>query len=99
MATISTLEQQLTERSTEGSLYVKLPGDRVQCYACAHRCRIPEGQKGICKVRYNKNGCLMVPRYYVGALAVDPIEKKPFLHVLPVSYTHLRAHETGRNLV
>jgi pyruvate formate lyase activating enzyme len=85
MATISTLEQLLTERSTEGSLYVKLPGDRVQCHACAHRCRIPEGQKGICKVRYNKNGYLMVPRYYVGALAVDPIEKKPFLHVLPGS--------------
>ncbi len=81
----STLEQLLTERSTPGSLYEKLPGDRVQCYACAHRCRIPEGQRGICKVRYNRNGTLMVPRYYVGALAADPIEKKPFFHALPGS--------------
>lgn len=84
MAT-STLEQLLTERSTPGSLYEKLPGDRVQCYACAHRCRIPEGQRGICKVRTNRNGTLMVPRYYVGALAADPIEKKPFFHALPGS--------------
>jgi len=80
-----TLEQMLKERSTPGSLYEKLPGDRVQCYACAHRCRIPEGQRGICKVRYNHNGYLMVPRHYVGAVAVDPIEKKPFFHALPGS--------------
>ena len=31
------------------------------------------------------NGTLLVPHGYVGALACDPIEKKPFFHVLPGS--------------
>lgn len=78
-----TLEQLLADRTTEGLLYEKLSENRVQCYACSHRCRIPEGKKGICKVRYNENGRLKVPRNYVGALQVDPIEKKPFFHALP----------------
>ncbi|HTC20394.1 MAG TPA: AmmeMemoRadiSam system radical SAM enzyme, partial [bacterium] len=47
--------------------------------------RIPEGKKGICKVRYNEGGLLRVPHHYVGALQVDPIEKKPFFHALPGS--------------
>jgi pyruvate formate lyase activating enzyme len=78
-----TLEQVLAERTAEGALYAKLPEDRVQCHACAHRCRIPEGKKGICKVRFNEGGILKVPRNYVGALHVDPVEKKPFFHALP----------------
>ena len=39
--------------------------------------------KGICKVRYNEGGVLKVPRGYVAALQVDPIEKKPFFHAYP----------------
>ena len=85
MAGVLTLEQLLSERTTEGKLYEKLAEDRVQCFACGHRCRIPLGRKGICKVRYNEAGVLRVPRNYVGALQVDPIEKKPFFHVLPGS--------------
>ena len=80
-----TLEQLINQRSTEGLLYEKLPDHRVKCYACAHRCLIPEGKKGICKVRYNEGGLLQVPRDYAGALQVDPIEKKPFFHALPGS--------------
>src|SRR5581483_759245 len=80
-----TLEQMLSQRTAEGSLFETLPEGRVQCHACAHRCRIPEGHKGICKVRYNEGGRLKVPRNYVGALQVDPIEKKPFFHALPGS--------------
>jgi pyruvate formate lyase activating enzyme len=83
MAGVLTLEQLLSERTTGGKLYEKLPDNRVQCYACGHRCRIPEGKKGICKVRYNEGGELRVPRNYVGAIQVDPIEKKPFFHALP----------------
>ena len=55
----------------------------VCCVACGHRCRIPPGQPGICKVRFNEGGTLLVPFGYVGAAAVDPVEKKPFFHVLP----------------
>jgi pyruvate formate lyase activating enzyme len=66
-----------------GMLYEKLPDNQVRCYACAHRCLIRDGLRGICKVRYNRGGALMVPRGYVGALQCDPIEKKPFFHAFP----------------
>ena len=68
-----------------GSLYEKLENNQVRCFACAHRCLIKEGLRGICKVRYNREGRLMVPHGYVGALQCDPIEKKPFFHAYPGS--------------
>src|SRR5438309_8916193 len=71
------------EEGALGRLYDKLADDEVRCYACAHRCLIKDGPRGICKVRYNRVGTLMVPRGYVGALQCDPIEKKPFFHAFP----------------
>ncbi len=67
----------------EGDLYEKLADARVHCFACAHHCKINDGGRGICQVRYNVGGKLFVPRGYVGALQCDPIEKKPFFHVFP----------------
>lgn len=58
-------------------------GGEMTCLACGHRCLIREGRIGICKVRFNEGGTLRVPAGYVGALQCDPIEKKPFFHVLP----------------
>jgi pyruvate formate lyase activating enzyme len=81
----SPLADVLSRFTREGELYEKLPGDRVRCFACGHRCLIPAGQLGICKVRYNEAGTLRVPYGYVGALQVDPVEKKPFFHALPGS--------------
>jgi len=69
----------------EGDLYEKLENNRVHCYACAHHCKISDGARGICQVRYNLGGKLYVPRGYTAALQIDPIEKKPFSHVLPGS--------------
>jgi len=83
MTPVKTLEQRLAERTTEGALYKKLPDYGVQCFACADRCRIPEGKTGVCKVRFNEEGVLRVPRDYATALEPDPMEKKPFFHVLP----------------
>ena len=71
----------------EGVLYEKLDGRRVRCFACAHRCLINDGARGICHVRYNRGGKLFVPHGYVGALNPDPTEKKPFFHILPGSIT------------
>jgi len=71
------------EEGALGTLYEKLPDNQVRCYACAHRCLVKEGLRGICKVRYNQGGTLMVPHGYVGALQCDPIEKKPFFHAFP----------------
>ena len=53
------------------------------CHACAHRCHIKPGKRGVCRVRFNKAGVLMAPWGYVAAANVDPIEKKPFMHFLP----------------
>ncbi len=56
---------------------------KLVCLACAHRCKLGEGRRGVCQVRYRKGGALSVPWGYTGGVAVDPIEKKPFFHVLP----------------
>lgn len=77
---IGYLLDQLTEK---GELYEKLDDGAVRCVACGHRCVIREGKRGICQVRFNKGGELRVPHGYVAALQSDPIEKKPFYHVLP----------------
>ncbi len=66
-----------------GELYEPLPNGEVRCYACGHRCLIRPGRRGICQVRFNRQGVLQVPWGYVVALQVDPIEKKPFFHILP----------------
>ena len=76
------LSQILDEMTVEGELYDQLPDGSVRCYACGHRCLIREGKRGICKVRFNEGGKLLVPYGYVAALQADPIEKKPFFHVL-----------------
>jgi pyruvate formate lyase activating enzyme len=85
MAGATTLDQVLSGLAREGELFERLPGGRVRCYACGHRCLIPPGPRGICKVRWNEDGRLMVPAGYVAALQLDPVEKKPFFHAYPGS--------------
>jgi pyruvate formate lyase activating enzyme len=75
----------LDARTTEGRLWEPLPDNALRCVACGHRCLIREGRRGICKVRFNQGGRLRVPRGYVAALQCDPVEKKPYFHVLPGS--------------
>ena len=65
----------------------RLPSGALRCYACGHRCLVQPGRRGICKVRFNESGRLLVPTDYVAALACDPTEKKPFFHLLPGSDT------------
>jgi len=82
---MATLKQILDQRVREAApeLCEKLDRNRVRCYSCGHRCPIPEGQPGVCKVRYNRGGTLYVPWGYVGGVQCDPIEKKPFFHAHP----------------
>ncbi|OGB93159.1 MAG: AmmeMemoRadiSam system radical SAM enzyme [candidate division NC10 bacterium RBG_16_65_8] len=80
----TTLKDVLSGLTAEGDLYERLPDRRVRCYACGHRCLIPEGRDGVCRVRFNRDGVLRVPHGYVAtSLQLDPVEKKPFFHVLP----------------
>ena len=78
-----TLREVLDANVREGDLYEKLDGNRVRCFACGHRCPIPDGLPGVCKVRFNRGGKLYVPWGYVGGVQCDPIEKKPFFHAYP----------------
>ena len=82
---MSTLADILDDLTRKGELYEALDDGSVRCYACAHRCLIRQGKRGICKVRFNQGGELRVPWGYVAALQSDPIEKKPFFHLLPGS--------------
>src|SRR5216683_1723140 len=82
---MSTLKQTLEAFTTEGILYEKLENGKLRCFACGHRCLISDGLDGICRVRFNRGGKLLVPHGYVGALQLDPVEKKPFFHALPGS--------------
>ncbi len=70
-------------READSHLVEKLDRNRVRCYSCGHCCPIPDGQPGVCKVRYNRGGTLFVPWGYVGGVQCDPIEKKPFFHAYP----------------
>ena len=83
---MATLRDILDERVREAdpALCEKIDDrNRVRCYSCGHCCPIPEGQPGVCKVRFNRGGKLYVPWGYVAGEQCDPIEKKPFFHAYP----------------
>jgi len=80
---MSTLAEVLARETRVGDLYERLPNGRLRCYACGHCCPLPDGAVGVCKVRFNEGGRLMVPWGYVGGVQCDPIEKKPFFHAHP----------------
>ena len=80
---MASLAEALARGTRQGELYDVLPDGRLRCYACGHCCPLPEGAVGVCKVRFNEGGRLMVPWGYVGGVQCDPIEKKPFFHAYP----------------
>ena len=60
----------------------------VMCLACAHACRLKEGEYGICGVRQVQKEKLILLTYgRAAAINVDPIEKKPLFHFLPNTKT------------
>ena len=84
MAT-ETFQSKLDISTRPGELVKKLSDDTLICTACGHLCKLRPGQRGICKVRFNEGGVLRVPFNYAAGVQNDPIEKKPFFHVLPGS--------------
>jgi pyruvate formate lyase activating enzyme len=80
---MSTLADVLAHKTRPGELYERMPDGRLRCFACGHCCPLPDGAIGVCKVRFNKGGRLLVPWGYVGGVQCDPIEKKPFFHAHP----------------
>lgn len=61
-----------------------LDDGRVQCDLCPRYCRLREGQRGLCFVRGNLDGQVVLTSYgRSSGFCVDPIEKKPLNHFLP----------------
>jgi pyruvate formate lyase activating enzyme len=71
----ASLAQQLDTRVRPGTLVEPAAAGAVRCFACGHRCLVKPGRRGICKVRFNRDGTLYVPAGYVAALQCDPTEK------------------------
>jgi pyruvate formate lyase activating enzyme len=78
--------------------FTPLNGGEIQCKLCPKRCKVGKGQRGFCRVRENREG-----KYYSlvygnpCAIHLDPIEKKPFFHVLPTT-TSFSLATAGCNL-
>ena len=81
----SSLKDLLKTYCIEGELGESMEEGRVRCFACGHRCVILPGLDGICRVRYNDGGKLMVPAGYAAGVQCDPVEKKPFFQAYPGS--------------
>ena len=62
---METLAEQLARQTREAALYRPLDRNRVECFACGHRCPISAGFAGVCKVRFNRGGKLYAPHGYV----------------------------------
>lgn len=64
--------------------FTPLEGGEIRCDLCPHRCEVAEGERGRCEVRENIDGAYY-SLVYGNPCSVhpDPIEKKPFFHVLP----------------
>jgi pyruvate formate lyase activating enzyme len=61
-------------------------GSKIRCELCPTECELDNYQIGGCRVRINKDGVLYSLIYGKPcSVAIDPIEKKPFFHVLPGS--------------
>ena len=68
----------------EAKYYETVGEGAVRCLLCSHRCRIPPGKAGLCRIRVNRMGRLEAAGYgRAVSLSMDPIEKKPLYHFHP----------------
>jgi len=64
----------------------ELDDGRLMCDLCPRKCRLKEGQKGVCFVRERRENRIVMTSYgrSIG-FCIDPIEKKPLYHFYPGS--------------
>ncbi|MDD4856478.1 MAG: AmmeMemoRadiSam system radical SAM enzyme [Candidatus Krumholzibacteria bacterium] len=71
-------------KPVEARYYERLEQKRIRCLLCPRECLVGDGERGFCRVRENRNGAYHTLVYARPcAIHLDPIEKKPFFHVLP----------------
>ena len=59
---------------------------KITCDLCPRDCTLAEGQRGLCFVRQNQGGRMVLTTYgRSSGLCIDPIEKKPLAHFYPGS--------------
>ncbi len=64
--------------------FARLDGGVIRCELCPRECEVDIGKRGYCRVRENRDGSYYSLTYgNPCSIHVDPIEKKPFFHVLP----------------
>ncbi len=53
---MASLDSELARKtaSAANELVETLESGKLRCLACGHRCLIPPGKRGICKVRFNE---------------------------------------------
>ena len=66
--------------------FISLGQGKVQCTLCPRQCQVSPGERGDCQVRENRGGTYYTLVYgNPCSVHVDPVEKKPFYHLLPTS--------------
>lgn len=70
--------------TVETQFWHALDDGRVQCDLCPRACAMADGQRGLCFVRRNIGGRVMLTTWgRSSGFCVDPIEKKPLAHFYP----------------
>ncbi|OHT01850.1 flavodoxin family protein [Tritrichomonas foetus] len=69
----------------DSPLFHFLPNGDIICLCCQHKCVIPPGKLGKCRVRANIDGKPHSPTWGQYTVCIDPVEKKPLYHFLPGS--------------
>ena len=67
-----------------GRYWHLLQDGRIQCDLCPRYCRLRDGQRGLCFVRWRRGGEILLTTYgRSSGFCIDPVEKKPLYHFLP----------------
>lgn len=77
------LRAEIDELTTVGRLTGARDDELIECTACAHRCALRDGQRGICGVRFRKGESIRVPFGYVARTYVRAVETNTIFHVHP----------------
>jgi pyruvate formate lyase activating enzyme len=79
------LAVELDVLASTASLFEARSDGRLECHACAHRCALRDGDRGLCRVRFRHHDRVMAPFGYVAARHVRAVETNTVYHVRPGS--------------